>query len=79
VNDEDLGISRCMGEKSRALFCPVSPRPSYPCTQVQNMVVVGNGVPIETNLLADSVDGMICEWGLTEHQNMYLLIEYTPS
>lgn len=43
------------------------------------MVVVGNGVPIETNLLADSVDGMSCEWGLTEHQNMYLLIEYTPS
>jgi len=24
-----------MGGKSRALFCPVSPRPKYPCTQVQ--------------------------------------------
>jgi len=23
VKDEDLGISRCMGETSRALFCPV--------------------------------------------------------
>jgi len=34
VNEEDLGISRCMGEKSRALFCPVSSRPTYPCTQV---------------------------------------------
>jgi len=33
-NDEDLGISCCMGGKSRALFCPVSPRPKYPSTQV---------------------------------------------
>jgi len=30
ANNEDLGISRCMGEKSRALFCPVSLRPTYP-------------------------------------------------
>ena len=29
MNDEDLGISRCMGEKSRALFYPVSLRPTY--------------------------------------------------
>jgi len=28
VKDVDLGISRCMGFKSRALFCPVSPRPT---------------------------------------------------
>jgi len=34
VKDVDLGISRCMWFKSRALFCPVSPRQTYPCTRV---------------------------------------------
>jgi len=34
VKDMDLGISRCMEFKSRALFCPMSRRPTYPCTRV---------------------------------------------
>jgi hypothetical protein len=38
VKDEDLGISRCMGEKSRALFalcdCAI-----YPCTLVRSYLM----------------------------------------